>query len=519
MQRLMVVMVLLASMLSAASARGFDTGGRLLPVLDSLIDHRATLRHDYRLRLDSMAQSLRTLGGKARNSAAVRLFDARLSFEPDSACLLADVMQRTDAGHALQWQMRKANALNAMGMYLEALACIDSTASCPDTLRSFRFSTLRTIYGALAEYASTDAHRRQYLRLTALYRDSIILTTSNMTDRIVVSADRLRAMGHHAQAVDTLMQLYRPDEHTRLQAIVTYCLSEAYDGMGQADKAAEMLARSAICDLLTGVREYISLWKLAEALYARGDTRRAYNYLKCSLQDATQSKARLRAYTIGSIYPIIEKSYLEMESAQRERQRIFLLVISFLTLALAVALVCISRQIAGLKAVRRRLSEANDQLHRANDRLSQTNRIKEEYIGRYLEQCSYYISEIEKCRRIIGKTRNDTDIRPDDGYLKTFYSDFDRAFLKIFPTFIDDFNRLVEPAHRFELREWTLNTELRIFALIRLGIDRSEQIARLLQYSNSTIYNYRTKMRNCALGPRETFEQRVRAIGMPERQM
>lgn len=512
MQRLMVVMVLLASMLSAASARGFDTAGRLLPVLDSLIDHRATLRHDYRLRLDSMAQSLRTLGSEARNSAAVRLFDARLSFEPDSACLLADVMQRTDAGHALQWQMRKANALNAMGMYLEALACIDSTASCPDTLRSFRFSTLRTIYGALAEYASTDAHRRQYLRLTALYRDSIILTTSNMTDRIVVSADRLRAMGHHAQAVDTLMQLYRPDEHTRLQAIVTYCLSEAYDGMGQADKAAEMLARSAICDLLTGVREYISLWKLAEALYARGDTRRAYNYLKCSLQDATQSKARLRAYTIGSIYPIIEKSYLEMESAQRERQRIFLLVISFLTLALAVALVCISRQIAGLKAVRRRLSEAND-------RLSQTNRIKEEYIGRYLEQCSYYISEIEKCRRIIGKTRNDTDIRPDDGYLKTFYSDFDRAFLKIFPTFIDDFNRLIEPAHRFELREWTLNTELRIFALIRLGIDRSEQIARLLQYSNSTIYNYRTKMRNCALGPRETFEQRVRAIGMPERQM
>lgn len=519
MQRLMVVMVLLASMLSAASARGFDTGGRLLPVLDSLIDHRATLRHDYWLRLDSMAQSLRTLGGEARNSAAVRLFDARLSFEPDSACLLADVMQRTDAGHALQWQMRKANALNAMGMYLEALACIDSTASCPDTLRSFRFSTLRTIYGALAEYASTDAHRRQYLRLTALYRDSIILTTSNMTDRIVVSADRLRAMGHHAQAVDTLMQLYRPDEQTRLQAIVTYCLSEAYDGMGQADKAAEMLARSAICDLLTGVREYISLWKLAEVLYARGDTRRAYNYLKCSLQDATQSKARLRAYTIGSIYPIIEKSYLEMESAQRERQRIFLLVISFLTLALAVALVCISRQIAGLKAVRRRLSEANDQLHKANDRLSQTNRIKEEYIGRYLEQCSYYISEIEKCRRIIGKTRNDTDIRPDDGYLKTFYSDFDRAFLKIFPTFIDDFNRLIEPAHRFELREWTLNTELRIFALIRLGIDRSEQIARLLQYSNSTIYNYRTKMRNCALGPRETFEQRVRAIGMPERQM
>ena len=91
---------------------------------------------------------------------------------------------------------------------------------------------------------------------------------------------------------------------------------------------------------------------------------------------------------------------------------------------------------------------------------------------------------------------------------------FDKAFLKLYPKFVEQFNGLLREDARIELKKGKLlNTELRIFALIRLGITQSSDIASMLRYSVNTIYNYRAQIKNSALGDRDNFEERIKEIG------
>ena len=161
-----------------------------------------------------------------------------------------------------------------------------------------------------------------------------------------------------------------------------------------------------------------------------------------------------------------------------------------------------------------------------NHTLSEANYIKEEYIGRYMDQCSTYLDKMDLYRRSLNKIAAAGRVEElykaikssqflEEEPLKDFYANFDMTFLQLFPNFVEEFNALlVEPMQpkQGEL----LNTELRIFALIRLGITDSTKIAQFLRYSVTTIYNYRTRVRNKALGERDEFEAKVMKIGKVE---
>ena len=205
-----------------------------------------------------------------------------------------------------------------------------------------------------------------------------------------------------------------------------------------------------------------------------------------------------------------------MREKQNERLRLYLFCISGLVLLLAGALGYIYRQMKHLSATRDRLEHANEQL-------SMSNHIKEEYIGRFLNLCSMYISRLDSYRRMVNKKLaagqleelqkmvRSHDVLAAD--VKELYDNFDKAFLQLFPDFVEKFNALLLPEERIVLKKGELlNTELRIFALIRLGIDDSSRIAEFLRYSVNTIYNYRAKIKNKAIVSRDDFETKLMEI-------
>ena len=304
------------------------------------------------------------------------------------------------------------------------------------------------------------------------------------------------------------------------------------------NKEKEFLIISAIADMTTAVREYISLRKLAILLYQEGDIERAYSYVKICMEDAAACNARLRKLEILEIFPIINDAYQQKAEKQQEQMKWTLASISILSFFLLLAIFYVYKQMKRLAIARKevidtnkRLKELNEELHlsmhklkEANHSIAENSYLKEEYIGRYMDQCSVYLEKMDNYRRSLGKiaaTGNVEELYKNiksskfiEVELKEFYTNFDNTFLQMFPTFVEDFNALLTNDERISLKTGErMNTELRIFALIRLGISDSVKIAQFLRYSVTTIYNYRTKVRNKAAGDRNLLEQEVMKIG------
>jgi hypothetical protein len=278
---------------------------------------------------------------------------------------------------------------------------------------------------------------------------------------------------------------------------------------------------------------------LAFLLYEDGDVSRAYNYMKRSLDDALFCNARLRTYEISKMMPIIDEAYQVQTESRQRLMLITLISISSLSILLIVAVFFVYRQMKKLSVARKNLSVANEQLNQlnlelsrinielkeANRTLTESNLIKEEYIGRYMDQCSEYIDKLDNYRRTLNKTAVSGKMEDllqaikskqfIENELKDFYNNFDITFLQLFPEFVQDFKKLLIDDEYLQLKQGQmLNTELRIYALIRLGISDSVKISHFLRCSLSTIYNYRTKIRNKAIGSRDEFELKVMLIGL-----
>lgn len=290
--------------------------------------------------------------------------------------------------------------------------------------------------------------------------------------------------------------------------------------MGDVENRIYWLAQTAILDLKTAVREYAALQRLARLLYEQGDLERAYRYLNCSMEDAVACNARLRFLEVTEFYPIIDRAYVAKENRERLMMHRMLLLVSVLAVMLIVLLSWLWIWMRKLSAMRKELYTANRELQVVNDQLEQTGKIKEVYIVRYQERCVSYLEKLEHYRRLLEKLamaskidelfkmiRSEQFLRDER---KKFYGEFDKSFLDLFPNFVEDFNLLlVEDGRIYPKPHELLNTELRIFALIRLGVTDTTQIAHFLGYSLATVYSYRSKMRNRAKGDKDHFEQDV----------
>lgn len=451
---------------------------------------------------------------------------------------LAREMKRED--YIYDARMNMAEALCGLGMFKESLEIMDGMdcGSVPGHLKAYYFHIYRTIYGLLADFAAAGSMRDRYLGETGRYRDSIVAYSEPGTlAYVVVKADGYNSSGDYAKAAELVEgYLSGTNVNTHDKAILHFTMSEAYRGMGDRESEKKYLALSATGDMESAVREYVSLRRLAVMLYEEGDIDRAYSYARLCMDDAARCNARWRILEVQKMFPVISESYRRKEMAQRERLEAALVAISVLAICLGVAIAVSYRQKrkvaaarvglaevnAGLETANEGLKQANERLADMNRRLAESDHIKEEYVGHYLSQCSEYLDKMEQYRHRLNKMaaagrlddlyRELKSSAPIEAELKEFYAGFDATFLQIYPNFVEEFNALLrEPLvpRQGEL----LNTELRIFALVRLGITDSVKIAQFLRYSVTTIYNYRTRVRNKAACERDDFENRVMDIG------
>jgi len=475
------------------------------------------------------------------------LYDEYCKYNLDTALLYANKkfevsIQLANKNLINESKLDIANIYIVQGMYAETLEIMQGI----DRENIFQlkprfYHTYRTVYGAMLSNCAAPKKKKEYAHLVNAYRDSLRLTLGTEDiSYLFVLTDEMNEKGEYQKALYLLLKKFK-DKNTTVheKAMLAYSLSAAYLGIGNQEEAKRYLIMSAVNDLKTPVKEYKSLQELASMLYKEGDIDRAYNYINCSINDALQSNARMNMPVITQLLPIISKAYDTRMKVKDRQQRLLLLSISILLLSLGIAMFFVYRQKKNLFIAKSKESAANIELSKLNEALKKTNAqlteinqkllesnsIKEAYVGRYMDLCSEYIDSVEKYRSALNKiarTEGTAELLKAikastyvEDELREFYANFDATFLHLFPNFINQFNALlIDGEYLIPKQGRLLNTELRIFALIRLGITDSVKIANFLRHSVSTIYNYRVKMRNAALNNRDDFENQVMKIGL-----
>lgn len=524
-----------------------DNTAKLLEKLDQKVSHYQQYDEAKEKKIRQLKQLLAYSTSKQqRYEIFAQLQGEYTTYQLDSALTYARKSWRMaqllkDDNKINQAKLGVAQILGTSGMYKES---IDLLASIPiqkiPQMKGHYYGTYRMVYGYLSEYAASPIEKRKYQSLMKQYRDSSMLYFEpNSRDYHIANTDGLIEKGQYSQVIATVQKLFSASsEADPNHAVLAYLLSEAYRHKKDKVQEQNWLITSAISDLQLAKKENISLRKLALMRYQQGDIDRAYNYTKRSLEDALFCNAKLRTYEISKMLPIINQAYEQKNETNRTQLVAFLLAVSVLSLVLIGAILLLFKQMRKLSQAQKTISQANAQLsllnqelkatnerlHTTNATLAETSLLKEIYIGRYMDQCSDYIAKLEEYSQKLkvlgtaGKMKELLQMVKSNEYieaeLKAFYTQFDQTFLELFPTFKEDFSKLLADKDVLELKPGELlNTELRIFALIRLGIKDSAKIAVFLRYSVSTIYNYRSQIKNKAIGPRETFEQQVMLIG------
>lgn len=475
-----------------------------------------------------------------------KLYNEYQSYQSDSALVYArknfEIAKKINDPEKLnQAKLNLVAIMGTLGMYKEGIDVLNAihTASTPNLKGSY-YGVTRVIYGQMADNASSHQEKEKYLLLSKQYRDScVVYYPSNTVQFIIAKADWYLDHKKDDETLHLLVPFFsKIHQNDPNRAIISYIISKGYQLKKDRKLEKKWLGISALSDLQLAKREYISLRSLAFLLYEEGDIERSYTYIKHSLDDAVFCNARLRTYEISKMLPIISESYEQQNETNRLQLVVFLISVGIFALILLALLFILYQQMKKLSTAKKDLSFANDKLSElnnelitfneklniSNNTLTEANFLKEIYIGRYMDQCSEYLGKLDEYQRKLnvlattGKINDLISAVKSKEYiekeLKEFYTNFDRTFLQLFPNFIRDFTILLIPEAAIQLKEdEQLNTELRIFALIRLGIKDSAKIAVFLRYSISTIYNYRSQLKNKSAGPRDEFEEKVMQIG------
>ena len=453
--------------------------------------------------------------------------------------------------------LEQSFVLTSSGLLTEALKAVSDIQpeELPQNLRSEYFGRLCTLYSRLRDYSSENSQLSEhYNNLQKAFRDSVYLTAT---------PDELRYWNCRAwlylgtPEIEPVKQAFEENKQTlsndsRKYSIATYNLSAIYRSENNESKYLENLILSAMADIRSVNGDIGSLQEIAEYLFKHGEIDRAYNYILYCSQKAMLFHNRVRIVKMSHLQNQIYKAYEEQSRTQQKRLQASLIAVSFLFLVLIGAFLFIRKQMRRLKEanlkldstnqklsvnmdalstahqrleeVNMQLKDLNTQLQEVNDQLRESNYVKEEYIGYVFNICSTYISKLEEFRKNINrklKVGQIEDVKAitdssatASNELKEFYQNFDTIFLHLYPDFVGDFNALLLPEERIELKEGELlNTELRIHALIRLGITDSVKIADFLHCSAQTVYNNRLRTRNKSIIPKEDFINAVKKLG------
>lgn len=470
------------------------------------------------------------------NAAHGRMIDSLKLVHPPTLALhmrIAREYQYYQSDSAIVWFLRQKESeepyrtqaytglvelSTSIGKYADGMSLIpEVNDDMPDSLRVDWIEAVWRLHVEAAAQTGLPALRKQWLATAQIYYDSLLHEMARQADR---STDiRLRLEILNARDADNIplalaindTMLSRVPQWSHPYAIIAYNRAMLYEHLGQDRKRMEWLTRSSIADVRCGITDNGSSWLVAKDCYEMGDLERAFHFSDYSLTNASFFNAPTRfiqTYTQGHE---IANSYENLLHVYSVRMIIALIGL-IVALGVMVIVVFIAwRQNKRLHSLNREMKSMNEQLRSINHQLKEADQVKEQYICRYLEVYNDYIRRLTTMARKAGEKDASAFM---DREMENFYRSFDDTFLSLYGTFVQDFNALLVPEARLTPKPGERMTiEMRIFALILLGIDSSAKIAELLCYSPNTISNYRVKMKNAAIGDRESFEKRVREIG------
>lgn len=451
--------------------------------------------------------------------------------------------QLNDKERELNIQLELSYLLSSIGMYMEAADILNSIdrQTLPSSLLGYYYTCYEHVYfeaGAAQPRYKMFASR--YAKLSHAYRDSMQVTLDpSSATYLWLRETQLREAGKYDEALEfSDRRLAESSFGTPQYALVAYQRFRLFESMGKKDEHLYYLVLSAISDVRSAIKEQSSLMVLAQELNRKGDLKRAYDYINFSWEISQFYKTRLRSWMNITPLSMINGNYQDIIKQQNRELLIYITCVALLALLLVIALIYIYRQMKALSIAKKGLQEVNERLFSLNEELEEVNRhlrstnlelsesnlIKEAYIARFFKLCSVYVDRLQAYRKLVNKklqrgqvaellkmTHLSNDIVTVE--VQELYANFDSAFLHLFPNFVESLNALLLPDEQIVLKpDELLNTELRIFALIRLGIKDSSQIAELLHYSVNTIYNYRSRVKTKARVSRDDFEDLVAKI-------
>ena len=441
----------------------------------------------------------------------------------------------------LESNLKLTKLLVETGRYKEAVDALDEmeTNKIPKRLLSKYFYSLQEAYAGLSYYTEVQESKEKYSELYRVYEDSLTKQLLKSEDQYLrLKEKNLRDQRKLDDALEVNNQRIASLEMgNRLFSVVTFERSLLYELAKDTINQKKYLILSAQSDIIASVKDNASMTVLAMLLFQENEVEKAHEFINFSVTDAEFFNSRLRYVNISNILSLISKAYEKQTIAQNEKLRIFLSLLIVFGLILLVFLYFIIQQVKrlattknklktannDLKQLNRKLNITNDDLKRLYDKLSESDKIKENYIGTFLNLYSDYINKLDSYRKLVqkyiitNKTKSLLDLTKSkqviDEELNIFYKNFDESFLHIYPNFIEEVNKFLEEEEKILIsNEHALNTELRILALIRLGITDSARISKILRYSVNTIYNYRVKLKNKAKIERNLFEKEIKNI-------
>lgn len=537
----LTVLLLMGIQVPIAATTPTPTVDSLYTALDSLLAHQSVIIAQKQQRIRTYQEGLKQLHltPEQRFHVNNQLYDEYLAFNFDSA--LYYIRQNVEGPQMLHHPDSIAASMIRMSHILAVSGLFDKASQMLQRipLRQLSVDNQVAYYNQCAElslYRSEMAEHspfyQDYMDSLLHHRDQILqLAPRGSYDDVFNRATQLGERGKIDEGIrlleDLLRRYHQGDRH---YSIITSTLAYFYAKKKVPEQQEYYYLLSAISDVRGAILENNSLRELACILMERGDFERAYAYLLAASKDAQLYGSRLRSMQTARLSPLITQAYdLQREQAQR-RTSILLTVLSVITLLLLFTIVYTLSLIKKRRIANERISRMNDELMRHNQeiqsmntQMKESNRIKDEYIGRFLELSSNLIERGEERNRQLNRLARDRKLEELYAQLKSatftnegvrlFYQNFDTAFLNIYPDFITEINKLMLPGEQFDMgdRSDRLTTELRVLALIRLNITDNQKIADILRSSLSTIYTYRSKLKARALA-KDRFEDDVRMI-------
>ncbi len=500
--------------------------------LEQELNRRQTYLQVKEQRIDSLTTVLgHTTDAARRMDLYNRLFHEFITYKADSVinCVnreMRSAVASRNPDRIANAKVHKALAFATTGYFSHAddmLNGID-VAALADSVKAEYYSAREWIYGVWAEYTDDATFTPEFRNKRILYLDSIIsvLPQGSLRGKYAIAERHLRRH-QFTQALPLYEELLRDaPQNSRLYAQAAYASAMIYEYKKDWENYERYLLKAAISDQITPLKENLALQQLALFINKRyGDLERANRYLLFSLEDATFYNNRLRLIEISKKFPDVIVSYQQKMEERNRNMNTALWVILLLCVVLAVAMVMIYKQWKADRQHSRDIAEANSKLEEMNMRLVDTNAMREQYVYLFMDLCATYIDKFNKYRSTVKakvKAHLHEDLlkpalaRNSEAESRELFFNFDKAFLHVFPDFVEQFNKLLRDGEQIVLKpNEQLNTELRIFAMVRMGIKDSSKIATLLFYSPQTIYNYRTAVRNRAIN-RDTFDTDVERL-------